>query len=124
IQLHQIDQRGAATQKAHIGPLLRRFRLRGGCDRRRLICWTDELESMHRETPALSALADLLNRRNDVGLGAAAADVAAHQPFFVPVSATVSRMPSSSVVRGSIRSECSLPFMRRVIETAPLMAGT
>src|SRR5271155_1475259 len=71
VQLHQIDERGAAAQETHIGALLRRFRLRGGCDRPRLICWTNELESMHRETPALSAIADLLDRRDDVGIGAA-----------------------------------------------------
>src|SRR5260370_693930 len=47
--------------------------------RRGRICWTNERESMHRETPALSALANLLDRRNDIGIGAAAADVAAHQ---------------------------------------------
>src|ERR1044072_620652 len=41
------------------------------------------------------------------------------QPFFVPVSATVSRMQSSSVVRGSIFSLWSLPLIRSVIGTAP-----
>src|SRR6185369_15493589 len=41
----------------------------------------------------------------------------------VPVSATVSRIQSSSVVRGSIRSSWSLPLMRSVIGTAPSMFG-
>src|SRR2546425_9657518 len=45
------------------------------------------------------------------------------QPFFVPVSATVSRIQSSSVVRGSMRSWWSLPLMRSVIGTAPSTFG-
>src|SRR5437660_3801767 len=45
------------------------------------------------------------------------------QPFFVPVSATVSRIQSSSVVRGSMRSWWSLLLMRSVIGTAPSMFG-
>ena len=46
---HQIDQRGAAAQEAHIGALLRRRGLRGRCNGCGLICWTDVLVSMHRE---------------------------------------------------------------------------
>src|SRR5258706_12631383 len=45
------------------------------------------------------------------------------QPFFVPVSDTVSRMQSNSVVRGSMFSLWSLPLMRSVIGTAPSMRG-
>src|SRR5439155_7875372 len=41
----------------------------------------------------------------------------------VPVSATVSRMQSSSVVRGSTFSWWSLPLMRSVMGTAPSMFG-
>src|SRR5262249_37598149 len=45
------------------------------------------------------------------------------QPFFVPVSARVSRRQSSSVVRGSRRNCWSLPLMRRVTGTVPSTAG-
>src|SRR6185503_3681274 len=45
------------------------------------------------------------------------------QPFLVPVSATASRIQSSNVVRGSMRSSWSLPLMRSVIGTAPSMLG-
>src|SRR2546422_5311244 len=46
------------------------------------------------------------------------------QPFLVPVSATVSRIQSSSVVRGSRRNWWSLPLMRSLIGTAPSILGT
>src|SRR5262249_28483831 len=45
------------------------------------------------------------------------------QPFFVPVSTTVSRMQSSNVVRGSIFNLWSLPLIRSVIGTALSIAG-
>src|SRR2546425_2229934 len=45
------------------------------------------------------------------------------QPFLVPVRATVSRMQSRSVVRGSTRSWRSLPLMRKVTGMAPAIFG-
>src|SRR5215813_1568953 len=38
--------------------------------------------------PALSALADLLDRRNDVGISAAATDVTAHELFYRSIIGT------------------------------------
>src|SRR5258706_8262711 len=44
-------------------------------------------------------------------------------PFLVPVSTTVSRRQSRSVVRGSRLSRRSTPLMRKVTGTAPSTAG-
>ena len=81
VQLHQIDQRRPAGDEPHVRALLRGLRLRGGRDRRRGICGPNEFKGVHgdRSCSRLSVLANLLDRGHDIGIGAAAADVAAHQ---------------------------------------------
>ena len=81
VQLHQIDQRRPAGEEAHVRALLRGLRLRGRRDRRRGICRPSEFESLHGDGSCsrLRPSANLLDRGHDIGIGAAAADVAAHQ---------------------------------------------
>ena len=88
IELHQVDQRRAAGDEAHVRALLRRLRLRRDGDRRRGIVGPNELEGLHGARLValqLRASADLLDGRDDVRVGAAAADVAAHQFLHVGV---------------------------------------
>src|SRR5260370_16773004 len=83
IQLHEIDQRCSATHEPHLRALLRRLRLCGSSDGSCRISWPDEFEAMHRDFLLLCALtpfSNLLDRRDDIGVGAATASVAAH-PF-------------------------------------------
>ena len=81
VQLHQIDQRRAAGDEPHVRALLRGFRLRAGRNRRRGICGPNEFEGVHgnRSCSRLTVFANLLDRGHDMGVGPAAADVAAHQ---------------------------------------------
>src|SRR6185437_9688795 len=76
VQLHKIYQRGAATHEPHVRALLRCLRLCSSGDGRRGICWPDEFETMHGPScPAvLSALSNLLNRGDDIGVRAATTD--------------------------------------------------
>src|SRR6266481_343969 len=81
VQLHQVDQRCAATHESHVRALLRRLRLCCGGDGCRGVCWTDEFEGMHAASCSafLSSFSNLLNCFDNVGVGAATTDVAAHQ---------------------------------------------
>ncbi len=69
VQLHQIQQSRPAGDESRVRALLRSFRLSGGRDRRRGIRRPGEFEG----------IANLLDRGHDMGVGPAAADVAAHQ---------------------------------------------
>ena len=75
-----IQQRVALTDGAQALQDEVRARLRAG-NRRRGICGPAEFKGVHRDRSALKlrVFADLLNRSHDIGIGAAAADVTAHQ---------------------------------------------
>src|SRR5258708_5530669 len=81
VQLHEIDQRSTAANEAHVSALLRSLRLGGSCNCRVWISGPNEFEGMHGDASLLllGVLANLLNGSDDVGIGAATADIAAHQ---------------------------------------------
>src|SRR4029077_13227335 len=91
VQLHEIYQRCSATHEPHLRALLRRLRLCYSGDGSCRICWPDEFEAMHRDFLlfcALTAFSNLLDRRDDIGVGAATADVAAHKFLYVCIVGT------------------------------------
>ena len=51
VQLHQVDQRRAASEESDVRALLRSLRLGGGGDRLGRILRTDEFERMHDDAP-------------------------------------------------------------------------
>ena len=83
VELHQVEQRRAAGDEAHVRTLLRSFRPRGGRYRRRGICRPNEFEGLHgdRSRSRLNVFASLLDRGDDIGVGPAPANVTAHQLF-------------------------------------------
>src|SRR6185503_9714378 len=90
IQLHQVDQRCAATHETHVRALLRCLRLCSSSDGCCGISWPDEFERMHGPSCSslLSASPNLLNRGDNVGVGAATTDVPTHQLLYCRIVGT------------------------------------
>ena len=90
VELHQVDQRRAAGEEPHVRALLCRGRRGRGGDRRSRVRGPNESEGLMASAPGVDdsrarRSADLLHRRDDVQVGAAPADVAAHQLLDVRV---------------------------------------
>ena len=92
-EFHQVDERRAAGHVAYGRALLRRRRVRRNPDRLRDRARSRVLEAFHVGPRCLPWSAfghaavspHLLDRRDDVGIGAAAADIAAHQLLHIGV---------------------------------------
>ena len=84
IQLHQIDQRRAAGDEANFRSLLRRRRLRRRSNRLRAVVGPRELK-VFMPVSAFWRFAAHSESRHDVLIGAAAADIAAHEFFHLGV---------------------------------------